>query len=164
MVAVLLLAWAAPSGLTRLDLLAYDLMLPERPAARQPAVVLAIDDESLSTLGRWPWPRDIHARMVEQLREAGASVIGLALMFPEPDPAGDTALADAITRHGRVVLPVVPVQQPDGGITEGGPTTVLRASAARLGHADAEIDLDGQVRRGIAAISALTRSRPGTVA
>ncbi len=147
MVAVLLLAWGAPTGLTRLDLLAYDLMLPERPAAQQPAVVLAIDDESLATLGRWPWPRDIHARMVDHLREAGASVIGLTLMFPEPDPAGDAALADAIRRHGRVVLPVVPVQQPDGGITEGGPTPVLRASAARLGHADAEIDLDGQVRR-----------------
>ncbi len=147
LVVVLLLAWGEPTGLKRLDLLAYDLLLPMRQAGQQPAVLVAIDDESLATLGRWPWPRNVHARMVDRLREAGASVIGLTLLLPEPDPYGDTALALAIARHGRVVLPLVPVRQPDGSITEGEPTPALRSRVARLGHADAEIDVDGQVRR-----------------
>ena len=180
-VVVLLLAWHEPSGVTRLDLLVYDLLLPKRPATAQPAIVIAIDDESLARLGRWPWPRSVHAALLNQLHAAEASVIGLAVMFAEPDatdPASDDALASAIKRHGRVVLPVAAALQPDRNISESGPVAGLRASAMLLGHADAEVDLDGQVRRiylraglgqaahpafALAAVG-LTGIAPGTVA
>ena len=147
---VLALAWGRPAGVTRLDLLVYDMLIPQRHPAADPAIVVAIDDESLASLGRWPWPRATHAALIEQLSAAGASAIGIALIFSEPDakdPAGDATLASAIRRHGAVVLPLEPSQQADGAIAEAGPTPVLRASVARLGHVDAEIDLDGQVRR-----------------
>ena len=147
---VLALAWGRPSGVTRLDLLVYDLLIPQRHPAADPAIIVAIDDESLASLGRWPWPRATHAALIEQLRVAGASAIGVALILSEPDatdPTGDAALATAIKRHGAVVLPLEPAQQADGRIVEGVPTPVLRASAAQLGHVDAEIDRDGQVRR-----------------
>ncbi len=153
---LLLLHWWQPSGVQRLDLLAYDLLLPMHPAGAQPPVVIAIDDASLAALGRWPWPRSVHAEMVDKLREAGASAIGIAVLFSEPDtrnPAGDAALAAAIARHGRVVLAVAPAQQVDGQIAA---TPLLPAlldlaadprSAPTLGHVDVEIDLDGQSRR-----------------
>ena len=38
--------------------------------------VIAIDDDSIGKLGRWPWPRDYHAALIDKLSKGGASVIG----------------------------------------------------------------------------------------
>ena len=49
--------------------------------------------------------------MVERLTQAGAKVIGMDILFAEPDrtdTAGDELLARAIEAHGRVVLAVAP--------------------------------------------------------
>ncbi|MCK5263109.1 MAG: CHASE2 domain-containing protein, partial [Gammaproteobacteria bacterium] len=46
--------------------------------------IIAIDDESLENLGRWPWPRDKHAQIYEILKEGGAKVIGQTALFSEP--------------------------------------------------------------------------------
>jgi adenylate cyclase len=47
--------------------------------------VVAIDEPSFSEIGqRWPWPRDLHARLVERLRAAGAKVIAFDIIFSEP--------------------------------------------------------------------------------
>ena len=145
-----LLTWQQPAAVTRLDLLAYDVLLPSHAAPADAAVVLAIDDESLTRLGRWPWPRSLHAQLIDNLHDAGVSTVGLTVLFTESaaaDDAGDSALAQAMRRHGGVVLPLAPLQQVNGAIIDGMPTAVLRAAAPRLGHVDAEIDLDGQVRR-----------------
>jgi diguanylate cyclase (GGDEF)-like protein len=149
----LLLAWLNPPAVRRLDLLAYDLMLPTLTASAQPPVVVAIDDASLAALGRWPWPRDLHAQMIDRLREAGASAIGVAVLFSEPDtlnPASDAALAAAIARQGKVVLAVAPAQQADGRIAAAPllPTLFLADTKTppSLGQVDVEMDLDGQAR------------------
>ena len=46
--------------------------------------VIAIDDQSIANIGRWPWPRDVHARMTDILAEAKAKVIGNSAFFFEP--------------------------------------------------------------------------------
>ncbi len=46
--------------------------------------VIAIDDESIANIGRWPWPRDLHAELVNKLSEGGAKVIGQTVFFLEP--------------------------------------------------------------------------------
>ena len=46
--------------------------------------VIAIDDESINNLGRWPWPRDLHAELINRLSEGGAKVIGQTVFFLEP--------------------------------------------------------------------------------
>jgi serine/threonine-protein kinase len=46
--------------------------------------VIAIDDESINNLGRWPWPRDLHAELINRLTEGGAKVIGQTIFFLEP--------------------------------------------------------------------------------
>ncbi len=46
--------------------------------------VIAIDDESINNLGRWPWPRDLHAHIIELLTQAQAKVIGNTVFFLEP--------------------------------------------------------------------------------
>ncbi|MDQ7990938.1 MAG: CHASE2 domain-containing protein, partial [Candidatus Dactylopiibacterium sp.] len=132
--------------LWRADLQLYDIALSRQEVAADPAVVIvAIDNDSLDALGRWPWPRHLHASLIERLRAAGAGPIGLDLVFAESGP-DDAALADAMRRHGRVVLPMLQ-QVRHGRITgESTPTPRLRAAAARLGHIQAEFDPDGIVR------------------
>ena len=58
-----------------------------RSTDRQPSdkiAVIAIDDESINNLGRWPWPRDLHAELIDRLTEGGAKVIGQTVFFLEP--------------------------------------------------------------------------------
>ena len=46
--------------------------------------MIAIDDASIANIGRWPWPRDVHAKMVDLLAAAKAKVIGYTVFFSEP--------------------------------------------------------------------------------
>jgi len=46
--------------------------------------VIAIDDVSIANIGRWPWPRNIHAEMHNLLKQGGAKVIGQTTFFIEP--------------------------------------------------------------------------------
>ncbi len=46
--------------------------------------IIAIDDESISNIGRWPWPRDLHAELIDRLSDGGAKVIGQTVFFLEP--------------------------------------------------------------------------------
>jgi CHASE2 domain-containing sensor protein/tRNA A-37 threonylcarbamoyl transferase component Bud32 len=46
--------------------------------------VIAIDDESINNIGRWPWPRDLHAELINRLSAGGAKVIGQTVFFLEP--------------------------------------------------------------------------------
>ncbi len=54
---------------------------------RQPSdriAVIAIDDQSIANLGRWPWSRDIHAKLIDQLASAKAKTIVHTAFFFEP--------------------------------------------------------------------------------
>ncbi len=137
--------------LWRWDHLIYDASLPifESPPPEE-IVIVAIDEASLSALGRWPWPRRIHAQLVQRLSEAGARVIALDIIFSEADtgdPEGDQALADAIGSSARVVLPVL-LEQPRtyGQLFEQMPMPSLANAAAALGHIHVELDADGLAR------------------
>ena len=48
-------------------------------------VIAAIDEKSLDSLGRWPWPRSIMARLIDKLVEARVRVIGFDVVFSEPE-------------------------------------------------------------------------------
>src|SRR5690606_18719119 len=50
-----------------------------------PVRIIDIDDESLSKIGQWPWPRHTLAQLVDQLHEAGAAAIALDIVFAEED-------------------------------------------------------------------------------
>ncbi len=47
-------------------------------------VVLAIDDESIANIGRWPWPRDVHAKVIDQLTAGKVKTIAHTSLFLEP--------------------------------------------------------------------------------
>jgi CHASE2 domain-containing sensor protein len=87
---------------------------PKIPSGQ--TVIVAIDGRSLSHFGSWPWPRSVHGRLVDRLREAGARQIVFDIGFASPaaDPAQDLAFAAAIERaRGRVVLPAL-LENADG--------------------------------------------------
>lgn len=137
--------------LWRWDRLFYDWQLASE--SRPPAddiVIVAIDEQSLRELGRWPWSRRIHADLVRKLTAAGARAIALDIVFAEPsanDPAADADLAAALTESGRVVLPVLNEQtQLDGQLLETLPIPILATAASGLGHVDVDLDLDGIAR------------------
>jgi adenylate cyclase len=48
-------------------------------------VIAVIDEKSLSELGRWPWPRTVIARLIDQLKACGAKAVGFDVIFSEPD-------------------------------------------------------------------------------
>jgi eukaryotic-like serine/threonine-protein kinase len=65
---------------------AYDAAV--QTASRAPSdkvAVIAIDQQSIDNIGRWPWPRDTHARMIDLLSRAGARAIGYLVFFAEPE-------------------------------------------------------------------------------
>ncbi len=46
--------------------------------------VIAIDDQSIANIGRWPWPREIHAELIDKLAGAKAKTIAYNILFFEP--------------------------------------------------------------------------------
>jgi adenylate cyclase len=94
--------------LERLELLLYDFRYHLRGSLKPPPEILivAIDDQSLAALGRWPWDRKTVASIIETLSSLGAKVIFLDVILSEPSP-GDDKLAAAIGHAGNVVLPIV---------------------------------------------------------
>ncbi|AHV93067.1 CHASE2 domain-containing protein [Bordetella holmesii] len=136
------------TGLGRTDQMLYDRAqsLIGQPA-QDDIVLVAIDDDSIATLGRWPWKRDVHAALLDKLRDARA--VGLDLIFSEPDrdnPAADLALAQAIRAHGKVVLPVILDHLESAGSYQA-PIPILAQAAADMGFINIPVDKDGVVRR-----------------
>ena len=105
------LCLSRPSSLTRLEWRVYDVMVrtirPRPPAGR--VVIVDVDERSLTTVGQWPWRRDLIGTLIGNLRDLGATTVALDIMFAEEDRsrgAGvnpDEALAESL-RAGRVVL------------------------------------------------------------
>ncbi len=48
-------------------------------------VIVAIDDQSLKKVGQWPWPRQIQARLIAKILEAGPAALGIDMLWPEAD-------------------------------------------------------------------------------
>ena len=73
--------------LERLERIAYDAGIQaahHSPGSAENIVIVAIDEESIQQIGRWPWPRSVLAEMVDQLSTAKAKVIGLQIFLSEP--------------------------------------------------------------------------------
>src|SRR5579859_7167519 len=86
LVVVVLMLFAGSSDLLQsLERKAYDMGV--QATSRTPSdriAVIAIDDTSIANIGRWPWSREIHAKMTDLLAGAKAKVIGNLVFFTEP--------------------------------------------------------------------------------
>ncbi len=156
--AIAALPWLVPIA-EPLQRSAADWMLRVAPApeaaprADLPDVsIVAIDAQSLRALPHWPWPRSVHAELVERLDALGARAIGFDVDFSTPRaPASDARFVEAVTRSGRVALATFRQLQPLPGGTEvevaTRPFPALTDAAAALGSVLVHVDPDGVVRR-----------------
>ena len=84
---MLVLFMLTPYSLVRLEDTSLDvrfMLRGPRPPGDEVKLVL-VDDRSIRELGRWPWSRDKHARLIQALSEDGAKVIGVDIIFSEAE-------------------------------------------------------------------------------
>jgi adenylate cyclase len=146
----------------------FSLRGPRAPHA--PVVIVTIDEDSFVELNMpWPWPRALHAKFLDIVSRGKPAVIALDILFIEPSsrgPADDRALAQAISRSGRVVLAAGL-----GEVRESGwiqklekiqtPLPEIRAGAAAWGPVNIMTDRDAFVRRARLTIDFQDREYPG---
>jgi len=115
-------------------------------------VLVAIDPPSLKEIGVWPWPRTLHAKLIDRLEAAGAAEIAFDIDFSSPStPDADRALEEALARaDGSVLLPAF--QQVTRGEAGGVSLHVTRPLPQFARHSwaaaiNVEPDADGIVRR-----------------
>ncbi|AOM83996.1 CHASE2 domain-containing protein [Salisediminibacterium beveridgei] len=70
--------------------------------------ILAIDEDSLEDVGRWPWPRDVMAEVTSDLADGGAEAVWVDVLYAESSPVEeeDEALEEALATHDEILLPV----------------------------------------------------------
>jgi EAL domain-containing protein (putative c-di-GMP-specific phosphodiesterase class I)/CHASE2 domain-containing sensor protein len=112
--------------------------------------IVEIDARSIAAIQRWPWPRSNYARLIDQLREAGAATIAFDVDYSsESTPDQDAAFAAGLERAGgRVILPTFGQRAGGGqdGWTDSLPIPQLRDHAT-LAAVSILPDADGYVRR-----------------
>jgi eukaryotic-like serine/threonine-protein kinase len=198
----------APNLGQRIENAVYDRAMRLNTAAPTENVAfVAIDQASTARLGAWPWPRSVHAQLVDKLRDAGAGTIAFAFPMHESqksvgldnlraaldllqsndsansahneqlrklldssvaDLDEDSALAEAISRHGNVLLPIEVILGGDGNNVVTANTTefnerayvVASPEALRSGPAASEINWPAaklaSAARGLGHIAILT--------
>ena len=81
------LQWLQPPWLERLEGISYDFKLVNfsavRPTSPVNIQIVDVDEKSLKTIGRWPWPRKNLAQLSKQLTKQGAVVIAFDMLFSE---------------------------------------------------------------------------------
>ena len=120
----------------------YDSLRRLTPLPVDPRILLVtIDDQSLKRLGQWPWPRSVHADLIDRLSAARPAGILFDVIFSEPgEAADDQRLADAVCKAGNVLLPTASSDAPDEQLLP------LLKCAKGMGQINVEADNDGVVR------------------
>jgi len=128
----------------------YDKQLQILPTRADPQIlIIEIDEQSLSLLGEWPWPRSYHGQMIERLTQADVAAIAYNVVFTSfnQQDKSDLFLAQAIEKSGRTILPLYF----DRLLKSGEVSEVLPADAfhqyAGLGHVNSYLDSDGTLRK-----------------
>ena len=91
----------APSFLKTVENKLYDLHFvlrgPQYPGPQ--VVIVAIDEKSLATFGRWPWRRSLLARAVKTLADDGAKTIALDLILSEPEVSDELRVVKHVSER-----------------------------------------------------------------
>ncbi|MFA5976289.1 MAG: adenylate/guanylate cyclase domain-containing protein [Elusimicrobiota bacterium] len=114
--------------------------------------IIAIDDASLKDLHQWPWPRRIHARLIETLAKAPPKALLFDVFFIEPftsDKEGDKLLSRATARHPWVVHSLYFDLKNERIVGFTPPFPQLLQAMREAGFVNAVIDDDGVLRNAI---------------
>jgi adenylate cyclase len=103
-------------------------------------VVVGIDSPTLiATQEAWPWPRDLHAELLDRIGDGDPAVVLYDVLFADRG-RGDSALVDAMGRTPTVLPTSLTLTAGEDGppriVNRVTPTAPLAAAAAGLGHAN----------------------------
>ena len=132
----------------------------------QDIVIVEIDERSIEANGQWPWPREKIAELIWQLRQNGAGMIILPILFAEEDRFGqDMPLAEALVGNGVIIGQVGTIQTNKNAVPRGvakigdpmpwlfewpgmlGPIELLGLNADGVGVLNIAPEIDGVTRR-----------------
>ncbi len=138
--AVVLVLHAATDLFDGLERRLYDAAM--RHSERAPSeriAVIAIDDRSIANIGRWPWPREVHAELIDKLKAAGAKTVAHTALFFEPQ-----------TASGLDSLRALREQIEGGTLADLGPMA-REALVRHIEQAEQRLDSDGRLVQSLAA-------------
>ena len=82
----------------------YDYIMLDTPKQSEQIVIANIGEKAIEKYGQWPFPRDVHAKIISDLYSRGAVLVGSTILMPEPDRfGGDSVLSDTLS-HYPVIL------------------------------------------------------------
>ena len=129
-------------------------------------VIVEIDEKSIEKHGQWPWSRSVIADLIWQLRDSGAGIIVLPILFSEEDRlGGDWDLANALVQNGVIIAQVGTTQTNRNAVPRGvakigdplpwlfewpgmlGPIELLGINTDGVGVINTAPEIDGVVRR-----------------
>ena len=138
----------------------------DEPVHSKDIAVVQIDEAAIEKYGQWPWKRDVLAEIIWKLREAGAGVIVLPILFSEDDRlGGDNVLAEALAGNGVIIAQTGSTQANKNSVPRGvakigdplpflfewpgmlGPIPLLGDNADGVGVLNTVPEIDGVVRR-----------------
>ena len=135
----------ATRAVAPLDAVLHDAIVRATPRVPDPRItIVAIDDASLRSIGRWPWPRSVHARMLQRIGETFPLAVGYDILFVDPAP-GDDLLRQEVAKHDTLVLPELLARPGDNGAEYRITKPVVGGTMA--GHVIVTADADGVFRR-----------------
>ena len=138
----------------------------DTPTMSEDVVIVEIDEKSIEQYGQWPWKRTVLADLIWRLREAGAGIIVLPILFSEEDRlGGDMDLAQALVQNGIVIAQAGTTQTNKNAVPRGvakigdplpwlfewpgmlGPIPLLGDNVDGVGVVNTTPEIDGVVRR-----------------
>ena len=90
-----------PPILQFVDYKIYDQYVRSSPVGQKTGipVIVDIDDESLTELGQWPWPRYRMALLLAKIQQAGALSTGLDILIGEPDRTSPETIRESLRQE-----------------------------------------------------------------
>jgi adenylate cyclase len=89
-----MIIWSTPTWISKLDNIFFDTLVRLEKPFEPPnhVVIVDVDENSLSAVGQWPWPRYRMGAMVNNLAQGSPAAIGIDIFFPEPDGTSLTTI------------------------------------------------------------------------
>ena len=104
---VALIRFFDPAFVESVRLRYFDQLIVGQPSTEVPVNIVNIDEATLEKYGQFPFPRDVYAKIIEDLYKREAGLVVFNVMMPEADRfRQDGALADTMKKHP-VVLPML---------------------------------------------------------
>ncbi len=87
LIGILSLQYQFPTQIESYRIKVFDVFQKIKPRAYvdTPVRIIDIDDESLSRIGQWPWPRTLVGKLISQAAKGGAKIVAFDAVFAEPD-------------------------------------------------------------------------------